>query len=244
MRVVVGALRRFSLLRVSNVYLLDGGPGARWLVDCGHPLERPQLLAELRFSGLRPSDLSGVLLTHHHSDHAGNAAYLRERFGLRIFAHEADARALEGRGDAPLRAPSGSTWLESAFLRIEAAFPARTAVDVVLGAGDEAAGLEVHWVPGHTEGSLFFRHAPTRTLLTGDTILTAYPPLTVTAGLTLAHPAYARDLSLAHASLVAFHAGGHAYENLLAGHGLPLVGGAREKVLAVMEAAGLEGASR
>lgn len=238
MRSIVGPLRRFSSLTVSNVYLLDGGPGARWLLDCGHPLERPLLLAELRATGLRPSELTGVLLTHHHSDHAGNAGYLRERFGLRVYAHEADARALEGRGEAPLEAPHG-TWIDRAFLRVEALFPARTKVDAVLEPGETVAGLEVHWVPGHTEGSVFFRHEPTRTLLTGDTILTAFPPLTLRAGLTLTYPAYARDLARSHESLLAFHAAGHAYDNVLAGHGKPLLGDARARVLDVMQMAGI-----
>jgi glyoxylase-like metal-dependent hydrolase (beta-lactamase superfamily II) len=230
-RTVVGGLRRFSSLRVANVYLLDGGPGARWLVDCGHALERLSLLAELRATGLSPRDLTGVLLTHHHSDHAGNAAFLRERYGLRIYAHEADARTLAGEGDPLVEAAPGSSWLERAFVAVEARFPARTRVDQVLARGDEVGGLEVHEVPGHTAGSLFFRHAPTCSLLSGDTLLTAFPPLTWRSGLSLVHPAYTKDRDLALESLRAFHEAGFPYENLLAGHGRPLLGGAREQVL-------------
>ena len=63
MRLVVHPFHRFSTLFVSNVYLLDGGPGDRWLIDSGHWTERWQLGAELRRSGFRPSELTGVLLT-------------------------------------------------------------------------------------------------------------------------------------------------------------------------------------
>jgi len=236
MRICVRPFRRFSMLTVSNVYLLDGGPGSRWLVDCGHALERPLLLAELRASGVDPHELAGVLLTHHHSDHAGNARYLRERYGVRVYAHEDDARTLEGRGPPPHVAPRGSTWLERGFLEIEARFPARTRVDGWLVAGEAVAGLEVHAAPGHTDGSVLFRHEATATLLTGDTILTALPPLTIRAGLSLAHPAYATDLARSYASLEAFHAAGHTYDNVLAGHGRPLLGGARARVEALLRA--------
>ena len=81
--------------------MLDGGPGDRWLIDTGHALERPMLLAGLRATGLFPRDLDGVLLTHRHSDHAGNAEYLRRVHGLRIFAHRADAAVLEGMTPPP-----------------------------------------------------------------------------------------------------------------------------------------------
>ena len=240
MRQVTGQLRRFSSLRVSNVYLLDGGAGARWLVDCGHPIERIQLLAELRSTGLRPSDLQGVLLTHRHSDHAGNAAYLRERHGLRIAAHRSDAEALDGTAPNITRAGADASWIERAFVAFENRFPAHTPVDHALEDGDAIAGLEVHWVPGHTEGSVFFRHEPTRALLTGDSILTAFPPLTLRAGLSLTHPAYALDLEQSYRALEAFHDSGHDYEHVLAGHGKPIVGGARARVVAVMQKHGLD----
>ncbi len=218
------------------MFLLDGGRGDRWLVDSGHALERVVLLYELRRAGVRPSDLTGVLLTHRHSDHAGNAAFLRARYGVRIHAHRADAAVLAGDAPRPRipRAPGDP--LASAFAAIENRFPAaRVVVDRALDEGDAVAGLEVHWVPGHTDGSVFYRHASTRTLLTGDTLLTAHPPLTLRAGLCLPYPSYAADLPRAHASIRAFHDKGLAYEHLLAGHGPPLLGRARARVLELLD---------
>ena len=95
MRTVVAPIRHLRSLLVSNVFLLDGGTGDRWLIDCGHVTERLTLLLELRSAGLGPRDLTGVLLTHRHSDHAGNAAYL-QRQGVAVYAHEADADVLAG----------------------------------------------------------------------------------------------------------------------------------------------------
>ncbi len=234
MQRVVAPFRRFRYLFASNVYLLDGGPHDRWLVDCGHWAERPTLLAELRATGLRPSELTGVLLTHRHSDHAGNAAYLQREHGVKVFAHRADAQVLDGSTPRHRLGTTG-TWLERAFCAVENRFPARLKVDRALDDGDTVAGLEVHWVPGHTEGSVFFRHAPSACLLTGDTLLTARPPLVLVRDILPAHPAYSMDLESAHAALDGFHARGFPYEHVLAGHGAPLRGGAREKVLAALE---------
>lgn len=212
---------------MSNVFVLDGGPGDRWVVDTGHPLERPTLLAGLRATGFAPRELSGVLLTHRHSDHAGNAAYLRRAFDLPVLAHRDDAAILEGQAKkAPLRARSGDrvAW---AFAQIENRTTTRVPIDRALDDGETVGSLEVHHVPGHTEGSLFFRHAGTRSLLSGDMLLAAVPPLTIVQRMCLPHPDYAVDLGQALASLRRFHDKGFAYENLLAGHGRPILGDAR-----------------
>ncbi len=234
MRLVVAPFHRFSSLFVSNVYLLDGGKGDRWLVDCGHWTERWQLGAELRRTGLRPSELTGVLLTHRHSDHAGNAEWLQREFGVKIYAHRADAEVL---GGAAERVPLGKkgNLLERALGRVENRWPARVKVDRALDQGDSIAGLEVHHVPGHTEGSVFYRHASTSCLLTGDTLLTARPPLALVMDFVPPYDAYSIDLAQAHGSLDAFHAAGFPYENVLAGHGQPLIGDARSKIMRAMD---------
>lgn len=230
MRVVVHPFHRLGTLVVSNVYLLDGGPGDRWLVDSGHWTERVQLLAELRRSGYRPSELTGVLLTHRHSDHAGNAAHLQRAYGLKVYAHRADAEVLEGAAPQPRLGERGSP-LEKLLCAFENRWPARLRVDRALEEGEAVAGLEVHHVPGHTEGSVFYRHGATACLLTGDTLLTARPPLTIVRDIVPPYPAYSVDVRLAHASLEAFHARGWHYEHVLAGHGRPLLHRARERVL-------------
>jgi len=236
MRTVIAPIRHLHLLRVSNVFVLDGGPGDMWLVDCGHPAERLTLLLELWRAGLRPSELTGVLLTHRHSDHAGNAAFLQRRYGVPIYAHRADAEVLADRAPRPMLSRGEGDAIAGIFAAIENRFPAASlVVDHALEEGDQVAGLEVHWVPGHTDGSVFYRHDTTRALLSGDTLLTAHPPLTLRHGLAMPYPSYATDLPLAHESIRAFHEKSAPYENLLAGHGPPLLGRARERVLAMLE---------
>lgn len=236
-RHVLGPLHRLRGLFVSNVFLLDGGPGDRFLVDTGHPLERLAVLAGLRASGFVPGDLTGVLLTHRHSDHAGNAAMLRRHFGLTVHAHRADAEVLEGRRDPKPLEPVTGDPVARVFARIENATRTRTPIDRALEAGDTIGSLEVHHVPGHTEGSVFYRHAATGCLLSGDALLAAVPPLTIVQEMCLPHPDYATDLALALASLRAFHDRAVPYEHLLAGHGDPILGGARDRAIELVESA-------
>ncbi len=234
MRPIAPSLHHLHRIRISNVYLLDDGPGNRWLIDCGHFVERPTLLRELRAAGIGPGDLRGVLLTHRHSDHAGNAAFLQRRFGAAIHAHRADAAILDGTAPRQaLRRGRGSR-IAGLLAAIENRLPARVYVDRALEDGDTVAGLEVHWVPGHTEGSLFFRHPPTGSLFSGDMLLAARPPLTLRQGLAPPYSTYTVDLAQAFESLRAFHARAVPYENLLSGHGRPLLGGARGKVIELL----------
>ena len=220
----------FSRLVISNVFLVDGGPGDRWLIDCGHWLERGALVREIKRTGLVPGDLTGILLTHRHSDHAGNARFFHERFGMKVFAHEDDAKILSGELPRPRMDPAGSRPDVRVMVAFENRWPSRVPIERTLRQGDSVGGLEVHWIPGHTEGSVFYKHEATNSLLTGDSLLTAIPPLVRRAGFSLAYPIFSTNLRLAHDSVLAFHRAAHAYENLLAGHGRPVLGNARARV--------------
>src|SRR5208283_3860096 len=93
---------RQATTRIANIWLLEDSSGRKFLIDSGHPIERPALLANLWMAGIRsPGELTAILLTHRHSDHAGNAAWLRKRYGARVICHEYDAAALSGRVSAP-----------------------------------------------------------------------------------------------------------------------------------------------
>lgn len=64
--------------RVDDV-LIDTGPrNARTLVQ----------------ALVQPESLQGIYLTHYHEDHAGNAGYLQERFGIAVYGHPLTAEML------------------------------------------------------------------------------------------------------------------------------------------------------
>jgi glyoxylase-like metal-dependent hydrolase (beta-lactamase superfamily II) len=220
---------------VSNVFVLDGGSGDRWIVDTGHRLERGMLLSGLRATGFFPRDVTGVLLTHRHSDHAGNAAYLRRRFGLRIVAHRRDAEVLGGATPPPRLEPASRDPFVRLFAAIENVTRTRVPIDRALEDGEVVGSLEVHHAPGHTGGSALFRHGETSSLLSGDALLAAVPPLTLVQRMSLPHPDYAEDYALALGALRRLHSSGVMYENLLAGHGRPVLGGARRAAEVLLE---------
>ncbi|MGD0727546.1 MAG: MBL fold metallo-hydrolase [Spirochaetia bacterium] len=80
-----------------NCYLASS-PDSFVLIDTGFSGKRALLLKELESAGCAPGKLRLILITHGDADHAGNAAYLREKFGAKIAMHADDAGMVE-RGD-------------------------------------------------------------------------------------------------------------------------------------------------
>jgi glyoxylase-like metal-dependent hydrolase (beta-lactamase superfamily II) len=83
-----------------NAYVIDEADGGLTLFDSGlgtepsrHALERG--LAEL---GRKVEDVRRIILSHGHIDHYGNARFVHERSGARVFVHPADADKVAGHG--------------------------------------------------------------------------------------------------------------------------------------------------
>lgn len=207
---------------VSNAWLLPETPAGPVMVDCGHVLRWRAIRAGLGRAGLRPGDLRAVILTHRHSDHAGNAARLAARHAVPIHAHREDAMVLTGQRPRPAMPPAPG--ITGFMVRMENNFPARRFRPEPMEHGDEVAGLTVHWVPGHTAGSVFLHHAPSGTLFSGDTVINGQPPLAIPHRLTLAFAPYCEDHALALEGLAAFMEQGHEVRRLCPGHG-PMVEG-------------------
>lgn len=74
--------------------------GTRLMLDCGYPLrEAERRLARL---GLAAEDLSGILITHEHSDHIGGAYKFARKHRLGIWTTHGTARSLAGEAaDSP-----------------------------------------------------------------------------------------------------------------------------------------------
>jgi phosphoribosyl 1,2-cyclic phosphodiesterase len=66
--------------------------GAALLIDCGLP--QRAIERHLRHAGLSAADLSAVLLTHEHGDHALSAGPLARRHAIPVVANEGTAAAL------------------------------------------------------------------------------------------------------------------------------------------------------
>lgn len=73
-----------------NYYVVRGQEGSV-LVDTGFPGKADALLEQLEKRGVDPAEISLILLTHGHPDHAGNAAELRQRLGVPVAIHPLEA---------------------------------------------------------------------------------------------------------------------------------------------------------
>lgn len=85
MRSCILRLVPLPALNDNYIWLLADADGRALVVDPGEaePVERALQQGDLR--------LTTILLTHHHADHVGGAAALRERHGARVYAPD-DAR--------------------------------------------------------------------------------------------------------------------------------------------------------
>ncbi len=62
-----------------------------WLIDCGAPEDRGDLVAALRGRGLTPADIGGILLTHLHGDHYANVDLFPSAV---LYVHEQELESL------------------------------------------------------------------------------------------------------------------------------------------------------
>ncbi len=79
-----------------NAYLLAGDPLT--LVDAGPKTAEAQraLDAGVAAAGVRLQHIRRLLLTHGHTDHAGNAAWVVQRSGAEVYLHEGDRAKVSG----------------------------------------------------------------------------------------------------------------------------------------------------
>ena len=88
-----------------NGTLIEMG-GERILVDCGFTLKQAE--ARLARLDLKAADLSAILVTHEHSDHAGGVAALAYKYALPVFASFGTLKASSSGGTPLLGKPINS----------------------------------------------------------------------------------------------------------------------------------------
>jgi len=215
-----GSAQHVRGVHISNVWLLTDAGGRRFLIDSGHRLERRALARTLCAAGVDgPGDLTALLLTHRHSDHAGNAAWVRQRYGCPVVSHPADAAVLTGAAPRPRLAGRGAPLVHDALCRVEDRYPATCDIDDTFDAGTWRWGFEVIHVGGHTEGSVLLFHAPSGTLFTGDALLAGPPAQRLRTSLRLAVPAYSLDVDACHRATLRYLESDPPVQTLCAGHG-------------------------
>ncbi|MFH0789826.1 MAG: MBL fold metallo-hydrolase [Pseudomonadota bacterium] len=129
------------------VYLIKGDETAV-LIDAGAGKGFSSIWGNIRQLGVKPQELTTLLLTHGHVDHIGGAHFFKEKTGCRIVAHEADQEAIES-GDPVLTA---SSWYGVTLprLKIDRVLKEKTE-ELALGPKEKIICLHT---PGHTPGSI------------------------------------------------------------------------------------------
>lgn len=230
MRRVTPQVLLATRITVSNVWLFEAD-GRRFLVDTGHFLERPFLRAFLWRAGIRRrGDLAGVLLTHRHSDHAGNARWLRRTFDAPILCHEDDAAILRGEEKPPRLAVGRGRLHEELLCRVEDLWPAQSPIDETFSDGSWRHGLRVVHAPGHTGGSVMLHHEGTGTLFSGDVLIAGIGPFRFFEYPSLAVAGFSADVERCREAVRAFLRELPPTRILCAGHGPPITRQTEDKL--------------
>lgn len=138
----------------TNTYLLLGAQHVV-VVDTATPGHERRILRALKRHERRPQDVSAIVLTHAHADHAGSAAALRAATGARIVAGKADAATLlRGHNDPMQPTDKPGKRLLPLLRKDYPAFSADTLVDGEFDLHPLGVPARVLALPGHTPGSL------------------------------------------------------------------------------------------
>lgn len=128
-----------GLLESNGYVIYDKEHGESFIIDPGYNGEKfLEIISELDLN------LKGILLTHHHHDHVGGVAKIKELTGCPVHIHNADLDMYENHVDIILR--DGDKLI----------------------LGDEV--IEVLHTPGHTKGSICLFSQASRLAFTGDTL--------------------------------------------------------------------------
>lgn len=142
------------------------------LIDTGWADSAPLIESALHVLERQRADVSRVILTHFHDDHAGAAAEIAGWGDVQILAGAPEAAVIRGVSDGPIaRLTSAERVIHPEPAVPPAGLPCRVDLEVADGDSIEfAGGARVLYTPGHTDGSIALHLSQLDVLLTGDTV--------------------------------------------------------------------------
>ena len=154
-----------------NSFALVDSDGQVTLVDCGLKRAPARIVRGLEAIGKHPRDVTRILLTHAHNDHAGGAAEFAVTSGVdSVMAHTADAGYLRS-GSMPPRDTTTGMGRLIGRLPTGGFAPVQAVTELHDGQFlDIAGGLQIVHTPGHTPGHVSLLHPDSGVLITGDAI--------------------------------------------------------------------------
>jgi len=205
--------------QLDNIHTVDNSETKNhdmecWILDCKEglilidggmtPQHVDNIGAELAKMKRTWRDVKLILATHKHGDHTKNLPKLAELTGAPIKAHKLEAPLIE------------------------------KAIGVkVLGLEDNetipyCGGIEVVWVPGHSEGNACYYLKKQKTMIAGDTIFGDEH-----SNLTAPPEKYCLDAKQAAKNIEKLLV--YDFDNLVYAHGKDIVGGAKGKIKELVE---------
>jgi glyoxylase-like metal-dependent hydrolase (beta-lactamase superfamily II) len=153
-----------------NGFMLRDDDGQVTLIDMGVGSSGKKIVAALRSIGSDPSDVTRLMLTHCHPDHAGGTAYMSKETGLPVDVHADDAEYVRS-GTLPDTDPTSR--VGRLFRKLPEPKMEKVPVGEELTDGQVvpfAGGIRVIHTPGHSPGHASYLHEDSGTLITGDAI--------------------------------------------------------------------------
>jgi glyoxylase-like metal-dependent hydrolase (beta-lactamase superfamily II) len=136
------------------------------LIDSGVVSSENVIFDYMGKIGLKPDDISLLILTHSHPDHIGSVKSIKEKSGCKVAAHSGEKSWIE---DIDLQAK------ERSVPNFHSLVEGSVNVDEILKDGDildlgENLTVKIIHTPGHSEGSISLLMEENGVLITGDVI--------------------------------------------------------------------------
>ncbi|PRX54902.1 MBL fold metallo-hydrolase [Flagellimonas meridianipacifica] len=141
----------------ANIFVVEQD-GKLLMIDSGNPHKGEVLESKLMDIGIDPSTIDYLILTHAHPDHAGNAHYFKEKFGIRILVGFEEEEIIKAKGtDKNLcpRGPLGLLIKQTHAKRTYEEFVPDIRVKDSFDLSSIGFNGFVQLLPGHTPGSLY-----------------------------------------------------------------------------------------
>jgi hydroxyacylglutathione hydrolase len=140
-------------LSFSNAYLIKDKKSI--LVDAGSPNEADKILTAIQNADVNVKDISLILHTHGHFDHAGSTAALKRKLRVPIAVHVNDAFMLREGRNGEIKPRNFEARLIIAFVpkSFETSQP-DILIEEEMELTDFGVDAKVLFTPGHTKGSL------------------------------------------------------------------------------------------
>ena len=128
------------------IYLIDF-TGELVMIDAGAGRSTEKIVRNIEILGLKPANISHLILTHCHIDHIGSAPFFNERYGTKIAIHELDVKAVET-GDS---LKTAANWYGTTFPPTKVDRKLKGSHEILKFGAEELHCLHT---PGHTPGSI------------------------------------------------------------------------------------------